>query len=33
VLENVFFIDKKEQVITEMLSASLVQIAPPDEMK
>lgn len=33
VLENVFFIDKKEEVITQMLSASLVQIAAPDEMK
>ena len=33
VLENVFFIDKKEEVITQMLSASLVQIAPSDEMK
>jgi hypothetical protein len=33
VLENVFFIDKKEEIITQMLSASLVQIAPSDEMK
>lgn len=33
ILENVFFIDKKEKVITEMLSASLVQIAPSDELK
>lgn len=33
VLENVFFIDKKEDQMTELLSASLVQIAPSDEMK
>ena len=33
VLENVFFIDRKEQVMTEMLSTSLVQIAPSDDTK